>query len=316
VGVAHSESPRWQYDIVSAPKTRFLGNYLEVFPNGRTRIKLLGSGETYTHVPPNVKVHNLVLGRTWIDAEGEFYVYCPESGVKCVLNFTPCGWFNAGRYEFAGHVIDKGGVKRLHLSGLWSSHLDAAECGPDGELLPDAPRRRLWTCRPKPEDDYYGMTHFARQLNTCADLRLPPLPSDSRRRPDREALAGRHLPRAAAEKGRLEAAGHADAARREEVGSQWAPRWFEPEEGAQLLPGELDTDCVPAWRWKAGGFERLDGLLEAGADEASAKLQQEAGADGQAVPDAAVCGRGFAPWEFPELHAHLQQHEDASAHVQ
>ncbi|KAI8467608.1 MAG: oxysterol binding protein [Monoraphidium minutum] len=286
IGVAHAEGPRWQYDIVSAPKTRFLGNSLEVFPNGRTRIQLRSRAETYTHVPPHVKVHSIVIGRTWIDVEGEFYVFCPESGAKCVLNFTPCGWFNAGRYEVSGHVCDAEGARRLQLSGLWSSHLDAADCGPDGEPAPDAPRRRLWSCKPKPEGDYYGRSHFAKALGTAAGLRSPPLPSDSRRRPDVEALSGHHFPRAAAEKSRLEAAAHKEEQHRAAAGAAWAPRWFELEEGAALLPGEMDAAEVPTWRWKAGGFGALD-----------------AAGGGGAPDDAGVVGRGFAPWEFPELHA-------------
>lgn len=292
VGVAHAESPRWEYNIVSAPKTKFLGNSLEVFPNGRSRIRLRTSGETYTHVPPNVKVHNIVLGRTWIDAEGHFYVYCPESGARCDLTFTPCGWFNAGRYEFAGHVTDGEGVKRLHLSGLWSSHLDAAACGADGEPSPDAPRRRLWSCSTKPEGDHYGRTRFAQRLNTCEGLGRPPLPSDSRRRADREALEGRHMPKAAAELSRLEEAAKAEAAHRAAGGGEaWQPRWFEHDAAMELLPGEMDADAVPTWQWKAGGFDRLDSVLEAGAG------------DQQRVSPAAVLGHEFAPWQFPELHA-------------
>jgi hypothetical protein len=273
---------------VSAPKTKFLGNSLEVFPNGRSRIRLRSSGETYTHVPPHVKVHNIVLGRTWIDAEGRFYVHSPESGVTCELEFTPCGWFNAGRYEYAGHVTDAAGVKRLRLSGLWSTHLDCVECGPDGEAAPGALPRRLWTVSPKPEGDHYGMTSFAQQLNTTRGLRVAPLPSDSRRRSDREALAGRHMPHAAAELSRLEAAAKAEAAHREAGGgAAFSPRWFEADDG-KLLPGEMDRDAVPAWRWKAGGFEQLDKILE--------------GAEATDASEAAVCGQGFAPWQFPELH--------------
>jgi hypothetical protein len=288
VGVAHGESPKWQYDIVSAPKTKFLGNSLEVFPNGRSRIRLCRSGETYTHVPPHVKVHNIVLGRTWIDAEGPFYVFSPETGARCDLEFTPCGWFNAGRYEYAGHVTDAAGVKRLRLSGLWSTHLDCIECTPDGEPAPGAEARRLWTVAPKPEGDHYGMTAFAQRLNTAAGLSRPPLPSDSRRRSDREALVGRHMPHAAAELSRLEAAAKAEAAHREVGGgAAFEPRWFEADDGG-LLPGEMDKETVPAWRFKAGSFGSIDSIRGA--------------AVADAVADAEVCGQGFAPWQFPELH--------------
>ena len=160
---AHAENENFQYDLVSAPTTRFLGNSLEVFPYGtklakrvttrvtyspgfslmlcrsqasepvlysygvilyvmqgplsrppppcyagRTRITLRSTGEVYTLVPPNAMVHNIVIGRTWVDAFGPLTLTCPATGSKCVLNFTPCGWFGYGRHEFSGFVVDKG----------------------------------------------------------------------------------------------------------------------------------------------------------------------------------------------------------------
>ena len=45
-------------------------------------------------------------------------------------------------------------------------------------------------CAPKPEGDKYGFTHFARASNSGRGL--TPLPSDSRRRPDRKALEVSH----------------------------------------------------------------------------------------------------------------------------
>lgn len=42
-------------------------------------------------------------------------------------------------------------------------------------------------CKEKPADDPYQFTHFAHELNSCEDG-INPLPSDSRRRPDRALL--------------------------------------------------------------------------------------------------------------------------------
>jgi len=55
--------------------------------------------ELYTHVPPHCKAHNIILGRTFVDAFGEFYVHCSTTGATARLNFTPCGWFGAGQYQ-------------------------------------------------------------------------------------------------------------------------------------------------------------------------------------------------------------------------
>mgnify|MGYP001810749510 CR=1 FL=1 len=75
-------------------------------PAGRTRISLRRSGEVFSHVPPQAKVHNLVLGRTWVDSYGSFIVTNTATGDKVHLEFKPCGWFGAGQHEFEGHVMD------------------------------------------------------------------------------------------------------------------------------------------------------------------------------------------------------------------
>jgi hypothetical protein len=85
-------------------------------PAGRTRISLRRSGEVFSHVPPQAKVHNLVLGRTWIDSYGTFLVTNTATWDKVQLEFKPCGWFGAGQYEFEGHVMDA----EVRLPGLFS----------------------------------------------------------------------------------------------------------------------------------------------------------------------------------------------------
>jgi len=75
--------------------------------SGRTRITLRSTGELFSHVPPSAKVHNLVLGKTWIDSFGSFHVRNINSGARVELEFKACGWFGAGQYEFEGLVLDE-----------------------------------------------------------------------------------------------------------------------------------------------------------------------------------------------------------------
>lgn len=185
---------------------------------GRTRIRLKRAGELFTHVPPNAKVHNIVLGRTWVDSFGTFYVMNVDTGAKCLLEFTPCGWFSAGRYEFKGYAEDANGIKKYILSGRWNSHVDIQQCDPEGEPLPGTDARRIWTCTPKPQGDWYGFTQFAHKLNGCDFLRRAPLASDSRRRLDRAALEKGDMGAAGSEKYRLEEAQRAEKRHRDAKG--------------------------------------------------------------------------------------------------
>lgn len=126
-----------------------------MYPYGRTRITLKASGELFSLVPPNAMVHNIVIGRTWVDAFGPLSIVCPTNGSKCVLEFKPCGWFGYGRYEFLGFVTDRDGRKRMRLSGKWNAHCDGVPCDEAGNALPDKEPVRMWTCAEKPKGDYY-----------------------------------------------------------------------------------------------------------------------------------------------------------------
>lgn len=279
VSAAHAENSNWTYDIVSAPTTKFLGNSLEVYPKGRTRISLRRTGELYSHVPPSAKVHNLVLGKTWIDSFGSFHVRNINTGVRVEMEFKPCGWFGSGQYEFEGLVLDEQGNAHGILSGKWNSHVDLTPSKPDGSPADGASARRLWSCAPKPAEDAYGCTHFAWKLANTDLLRTPPLASDSRRRGDRHALQERHMVIAAAEKGLIEDEQRVERKKREQQGDQWSPKFFAPAHDMEVLPGEETPEAVPLWAWNGKYSE--------------AKQQPEV-----QEWEGTVCGQGFMPWQY------------------
>jgi len=310
IGAARAEGPGWAYDIVSAPATRFLGNAVDIFPRGRTRIHLPGHGEAYALAPPNSKAHNLIVGRTWVDCYGDLTLTNLKTGTVCALTFTPCGWFGAGRYGVSGHIADAAGGKRLAVSGAWNSHLDVTRCDPEsGEATPGAGRTRVWACPPRPEGDRFGFTHFARRL--CAGAGLDPLPSDSRRRPDRAALEAGDQRAAGGHKHALEEAQRAERRAREEVGraggggragGAWAPRWFRA----------VDAEAARA----AGALHANDAdpgdcpVFEFSGDLDAAFNKKGDGGGGGACGGAPSCtGRGFCPWQFPDLHSELRDYE-------
>lgn len=61
-------------------------------------------------VPPPTKVHNLIVGRTWVDSPGDMIMTNLTTGDKAVLYFQPCGWF--------GYVL----VLFYRFSGFLSIH--------------------------------------------------------------------------------------------------------------------------------------------------------------------------------------------------
>mmetsp|Transcript_6855 Transcript_6855/g.19330 ORF Transcript_6855/g.19330 Transcript_6855/m.19330 type:complete len:459 (+) Transcript_6855:353-1729(+) len=283
VAAARAEGEKWTYDIVSAPKTKFLGNSVEIYPIGRTRIRLTEVGETYSVVPPHAKANNIVVGSTWIDMFGDLEAHCIESGYKTKIHFNECGWFGQGRYTLEGHVINKEGTKVLYLSGKWNSHLDAVKCDEDGEPLPEDEPMRLWKCSAKPGAGKYNFTSFANKLNRVPENSPAPLKSDSRRRPDRSYLLAADNSKAGEWKHVLEERQRAEKRERTKRGESWAPRWFQqtPPERIQHFDWECSMEQIAHWEAKPGLFSQAE--------------------KGSSVSNEEVEGKNFCPWQYPEL---------------
>lgn len=291
IGAAHAENANFEYDIVSAPKSKFLGNSAEIYPLGRSRVHLKATGETFYVHPPTSKACNVVVGRTWIDNYGLLSMTNAANGNKAEVEFTPCGWFGQGRYEFSGYVYEAStGKRKMRITGMWNSHCDCVPVDDQGgeDVEPDevGPVERLWTCKDKPEGEYYGRTYFALRLGACSGI-PEPLQSDSRRRPDRSALDEEDSAAAGSWKYRLEEMQRAEQRWRERNGDAWKPQWFEEVKAgdprAPLYDGEYDFDAVPGWVW-AGKF---------GSDGSKPMVKEGEGS---------ILGRGFSPWQYPELH--------------
>jgi len=189
IAAAHAEGEMWEYDITSAPKTKFMGTYLDVFPFNLSRVRLKSTGEVFCLKSPRNIVYNILLGRMWIDTCGPMLVRNVTTGDRCELEFSACGWLSRGHHEVAGHIRGSDALPCLAMQGLWNHHLEFLQCANDGSIAEVAPVTRMWENVPKPENNYH-FTKFVRDtLNSfdpdhCGSSLL----SDSRFRPDRFAL--------------------------------------------------------------------------------------------------------------------------------
>ncbi|CAK0751111.1 hypothetical protein CVIRNUC_002043 [Coccomyxa viridis] len=279
ISAGHAENDKWVYDIVSAPSTKFMGNSVEIYPVGRSRIKLRKTGEVFSLVPPNSTAHNVIVGSTWVDCHGNFSLTNVSTGAKCSLYFTPCGWFSDGRYQVSGHVYTEEGKKVLALSGAWNGHLDMQPCDAEGDPLPGSQTTRLWQCKEKPKGDKYGFTYFARMMNEGKGV--APLGSDSRRRPDRAALEWGDAGTAGAEKHSLEEKQRAERKERDRRKEKWAPRWFQPAKDTETFEGEYPLEDCPLWDF-TGDYLKLARKAADTTDDCA--------------------GKDFCPWSYPDLH--------------
>lgn len=284
VCAAHGEGKSWSYDLTSSPKTKFMGNWIDVFPVGRTRITLKTTGETFGLITPVTRVQNLIVGRMWVDNVGPMKVTNLTTGWVCKLEYKPCGWFGAGRYEVDGAVWDKdeGGEAKLAVFGKWVEGLACAECDAEGAPLEKAGDIPLWEAKQPIEDDPYNFMEFTHHLNSTASAPKEKalLASDSRYRPDRAALEKEDNGEAQSQKHTLEERQRAEQREREEKGDTWTPRFFKVAEPADDSNPETPTDI-----WV---------ITDAYAERRASGPASDAAAD---APE-------FSPWQYgPEIAA-------------
>ncbi|THU46314.1 hypothetical protein C4D60_Mb09t03610 [Musa balbisiana] len=242
MSAAHAENEHFTYDITSKLKTKFLGNSLEIYPVGRTRVKLKKDGVILDLVPPPTKVNNLIFGRTWVDSHGEMIMTNLTTGDKVVLYFQPCGWFGAGRYEVDGYVYSAEEEPKILMTGKWNESMSCQPCDQEGEPLPGTELKEVWRVAGTPEKDKFQYTHFAHKINSFDTASKKLLASDSRLRPDRYALEKGDMSKAGAEKSSLEERQRAEKRNREAKGHQFTPRWFNMTSEVTPTPwGDLEV---------------------------------------------------------------------------
>ncbi|CAK7333977.1 unnamed protein product [Dovyalis caffra] len=253
ISAGHAENEHFTYDITSKVKTKFLGNSIEIYPLGRTRVTLKRDCVVLDLVPPPTKVSNLIFGRTWIDSPGEMVLTNMTTGDKVVLYFQPCGWFGAGRYEVDGYVYNSAEEPQILMTGKWNESMNYQPCDMEGEprsgtelkelfTISGWSNEQVWRVAEAPKNDKFQYTYFAHKLNSFDTAPKKLLASDSRLRPDRYGLEHGDLSKAGYEKSSLEERQRAEKRNREAKGQQFTPRWFDQTDEIHPTPwGDLEV---------------------------------------------------------------------------
>ncbi|XP_021825510.1 oxysterol-binding protein-related protein 3A-like [Prunus avium] len=237
MSAGHAENEHFIYDITSKVKTKFLGNSIDIYPVGRTRLTLKKDGVVLDLAPPPTKVNNLIFGRTWVDSPGDMVLTNLTTGDKVVLYFQPCGWFGSGRYEVDGYVYNSAEEPKILMTGKWNESMSYQPCDSEGEPLPGTELKEAWRVADVPENDKFQYTHFAHKINSFDTAPKKLLASDSRLRPDRYALEQGDLSKAGFEKSSLEERQRAEKKNRVAKEQEFTPRWFD----------KTDEICPTTW---------------------------------------------------------------------
>ncbi|XP_058877866.1 oxysterol-binding protein 1-like isoform X2 [Acipenser ruthenus] len=266
----HAESKRgWTLRQEIAIASKFRGKYLSIMPLGSIHCLFANSGNHYTWKKVNTTVHNIIVGKLWIDQSGEIDIINNKTGDKCHLKFAPYSYFSRDvARKVTGVVTDSSGKAHFILSGTWDEKMDYSrvmqstrgENGAEGRqktVYQTLRAKDLWRRNPLPEnaENMYYFSNLALSLNEEEEGVAP---TDSRLRPDQRMMENGHWDEANSEKQRLEEKQRAvrrkresEAVKPEEEGAHvdtYKALWFERKEDP--VTGEV-TNVYRGGYWEA-----------------------------------------------------------------
>uniref|UniRef100_A0A3P8RUX4 Oxysterol-binding protein n=1 Tax=Amphiprion percula TaxID=161767 RepID=A0A3P8RUX4_AMPPE len=205
----------WTLRQEIALASKFRGKYLSIMPLGSIQCLFDKSNSHYSWKKVTTTVHNIIVGKLWIDQSGEIDVVNHKTGDRCHLKFAPYSYFSRDvPRKVTGVVTDKDGKAHYVLSGTWDEKMEFSrimqsskgENGTEGKqrtVYQTLKAKEIWRKNPLPEgaETMYFFSTLALTLNEPEDGVAP---TDSRRRPDQRLMEDGRWDEANAEKQRLE----------------------------------------------------------------------------------------------------------------
>lgn len=152
----HAEGRGWFMYQDFCMTSRFRGKYLSVTPTGLTHVGFKDQKNIYSFKKITTTVHNIIVGKLWIDNHGEMVIENHHTGDKCVLKFNAYSYFSSDKpRKVTGIVKDNKGVAKYILQGFWDKYMDVMEVTKydqsdkqDKKVVETSPAKRLWTINP------------------------------------------------------------------------------------------------------------------------------------------------------------------------
>ncbi|XP_052713315.1 oxysterol-binding protein 1-like isoform X2 [Crassostrea angulata] len=244
-----SEGRDWELYQEVAISSKFRGRYLQIIPQGIAHLVFKKSGNHYTWRKVTTTVHNIIVGKLWVDNHGEMDISNHRNGDKCHLKYSAYSYFSREiPRKVTGVVADKEGNAKWVLTGTWDKRMEAAkvvhidESNKGKPVFETGAHVCIWEKRPLPpgSDRMYNFTSLAITLNEPEEGVAP---TDSRLRPDQRAMEEGRWDDANKLKQELEEKQRA-ARKKREAEMEEASKRGETIKGYQPIWFEMKTDPV------------------------------------------------------------------------
>eukprot|EP00020_Sapocribrum_chincoteaguense_P009914 CAMPEP_0170753780 /NCGR_PEP_ID=MMETSP0437-20130122/12668_1 /TAXON_ID=0 /ORGANISM="Sexangularia sp." /LENGTH=485 /DNA_ID=CAMNT_0011092907 /DNA_START=291 /DNA_END=1748 /DNA_ORIENTATION=- len=239
IAAASMQAKTYEFGQYKPLEGNFTGNAVVSPPMGRTWVSFPDTQDIFEWGGLTSCVHNILVGRLWVDHYGEYEVANRRTGERAEVSFTQCGWFSRGWHEVSATISDARGKAVYKVEGRWNEQLTYYKVrdGPSSAKV-------IWTKDTTPASGpwgvaFKGFSRHGQEVNELTELRQHTLPaSDSRWRPDCRALGRLNYRKAGRAKHTLEERQREERRMREARNDPWVPRHFALVPSAS--PGVVD----------------------------------------------------------------------------
>ncbi|XP_065179127.1 oxysterol-binding protein 1-like [Sycon ciliatum] len=190
----HVESEEWQFWEDYTMSSKFRGKYAQILPHGSAHLLFRRTGHHYTWNKPITTVHNVIVGKLWIDSSGDMAVVNHTTQDMCTMMFHEFSYFSKSPpRRVTGTVYDRTKLPCYSVTGTWDGSISSSKVleSKIEKKLHVATRCEapveIWRARNIPEGHSakYCFSEFTCCLNEEDDSVAP---TDSRRRPDQRVM--------------------------------------------------------------------------------------------------------------------------------
>jgi hypothetical protein len=266
ISAVHAEGEGWVFWQTCSVSTSFQGNSIEIDTNNtQSHIYFPGTKDHFSYTNPKCLVHNLLIGKMWIEHFGVLHITNVKTGEECHIDFKKGTVFGGTNYKIQGHIKRATGRKLINLEGEWNQYLNATWVATNEE-------KQLWAVTPDNNlPNKYNYTRFTEKLlHVDDDLRAILPPTDSRFRCDRVLLEKNETTKATRVKRIMEDRQREDKKTRLANEEEWQPAYFHsiPDEQG----GDVWVYCGDYWDQRtlkiqslqAGNLEEAENYLNGG----------------------------------------------------
>ncbi|XP_056646124.1 oxysterol-binding protein-related protein 1 [Diorhabda sublineata] len=162
VSAFHAENGDWIFHGSIHPKLKFWGKSVEIQPKGVVTVEFPKLKEAYTWTNVQCCVHNIIVGKLWMEQVGTMEISSFLSGHKAHLTFKQAGGNSKDLHRVEGFVTDKSKQKILFIYGKWTEFIKCTDIHSYEEYVRDNSSKFSSNSKSKSPND--SPSHTSRKM--------------------------------------------------------------------------------------------------------------------------------------------------------